>query len=252
MLEQIPRLSPNVTAIKAIGTVTKADYQEVVEPILDQARHENRRIRLLYQFGPEFDRFTGGGVWEDVRIGLSALRLLDACAIVTDVEWIRQSVDITRFMVPFPVRVFENSQLDAAAAWLESLPRSDNLSHRLLADRGVLVVEPKGPLRAQDFDELALMVDPWIEAHGKLDGLVVHAREFPGWENLGSFLRHLRFVRDHHRHIERVAVAAAADSKFADLAAPIADHFIHAEYRHFEHGDIDDAIAWAAGERSPS
>ncbi len=65
------------------------------------------------------------------------------------------------------------------------------LAQRLLPEAGVLVVEPKRPLRAEDFDALAMMVDPWIETHGELRGVVVHAREFPGWETLGAFFRHL-------------------------------------------------------------
>lgn len=29
---------------------------------------------------------------------------------------------------------------------------------------------------------------------------------FPGWGSFGAFVSHLKFVIDHHRHIERIAV----------------------------------------------
>jgi len=74
---------------------------------------------------------------------------------------------------------------------------------------------------------------------------VIHAREFPGWENLGSLLRHLRFVRDHQRHVKRIAFAA--DSKLAGVAPAIADVFIHAEVKSFAYDELDIAIAWASG-----
>lgn len=68
-------------------------------------------------------------------------------------------------------------------------------------------------MRVQDFDALALTADTWIEARGDLQGVVLHARGFPGWENFGSFLRHAQFVRDHHRKV--IKVALSADGKLA-------------------------------------
>jgi hypothetical protein len=100
-------------------------------------------------------------------------------------------------------------------------------------------------LRAQDFDDLALTADTWIEAHGELQGLVIHAGAFPGWENLASLVRHMRFVRDHHRKIKRIALAV--DSKLAGLVPHIAEHFVKAEIKTFGFDALSDAIAWAEG-----
>ena len=115
---------------------------------------------------------------------------------------------------------------------------------RLLADQGVLVLEITGKLGVEDFDALALVVDPWIEAHGALHGLVIHARSFPGYEGLGGALRHLRFVREHQRKIERIAVAG--DGTLLNLAPKLGDTFVRAELRGFDYDHVDDAIAWAA------
>jgi hypothetical protein len=243
MLEKLDGLPTNVVGVKAIGTVTKADYEQVIDPIVEQARREGSRLRFIYQFGPEFDGFSPGAAWEDLRIGLSALRLFEGCAVVTDIGWIREAMKLAGFFMPCPVRVFDNAELDVAAAWLESIPRGSGVKHRLLGDLGVLVLEPTGPLRAEDFDALALVVDPWIEAHGELHGLVIHMREFPGWENLGSFLQHMRFVREHHRKVDRVALAA--DGMFAELLPSIGELFIHAEIKHFDYDELERAIAWA-------
>jgi hypothetical protein len=60
---------------------------------------------------------------------------------------------------------------------------------------------------AQDFDALALTADTWIQTHGRLQGIVIHARAFPGWENLGSLMRHLQFIRNHRQKIARIALA---------------------------------------------
>ena len=157
-------------------------------------------------------------------------------------------IELTRvigFLMPCPVHVFGNQERDKAIDWLGSLPEVAAISHRLLPDSGVIVVEVKQALRSQDFDALAVTADTWIEAHGSLQGLVIHAREFPGWENLGSLLRHLQFVRDHHRKVKRIALAA--DAKLASLAPKIGEHFIQAEVKSFGYDALDTAIAWAAG-----
>jgi hypothetical protein len=58
-------------------------------------------------------------------------------------------------------------------------------------------------------------------------------------------VRHLRFVRDHHRRVRRVALAV--DGALAGLAAGVAGHFVHAQLRRFGYDRLDDAITWASG-----
>jgi SpoIIAA-like len=248
MLEILNDLPPGVDGIRAVGTISKEDYETVVAPLFDAARRDGRHVRFLYQCGPDFHGFTPGAAWEDVRIGLRSLRILDGCAVVSDIGWIREGTRVAAFMMPCPVQVFANADRVAAGAWLASLPEGAAVSTRLIPEAGVMVVEVKQPLRAQDFEAMTLTADTWIEAHGRLDGLVIHAREFPGWENIGAFVRHVRFVRDHHRRIGRIALAV--DSRLAALAPRIAEVFVKAEVKEFAFGDLDGAIAWAGGKPS--
>ncbi len=250
MIERLKDLPSGIDGAKAIGTITKEDYERVFVPLLEEARREGRRVRFLYQFGPEFEGFTPSAAWADANIGLHSMRLFDGCAVVTDVAWIRESTRLAGFFMPCPVRMFGNKEFDEAVAWLRSLPEGAAVSHRLLPESGVIVVEVKQALRAQDFDALAFTADAWIEAHGDLQGLVIHAREFPGWENLGSFLRHVRFVRDHHRKVRRIALAA--DTRLASLAPSIAELFIQAEVKSFGYDELSAAIAWAGGRATKS
>lgn len=243
MLERLQDLPDGIDGVRAVGRVSREDYERVFEPLIDGARREGRRIRLLYQLGPEFEGFSPGAAWEDAKLGLASLRLLDGCAVVTDIGWIRESTRLVAFLLPCPVRVFATADRGEAVEWLRSLPQGAAVTHRLLPETGVLVVEVDQPLRAQDFDALAATADQWIEVHGDLPGLVIHARAFPGWENLGSLIRHFRFVRDHHRRLRRVALAS--DSKLASLGPKLAEHFVQAEVRRFGYGELDAATAWA-------
>lgn len=230
--------------MKAVGAVSKKDYETVIEPLIDEARREGRRLRFLYEFGPEFRSFTPGAGWEDMKVGLGSMRMFEGCALVSDIGWIREPTRLASFLMPCPVRVFGSQERAEALQWLASLPEGPGVSHQLLPESHVLVVEVEQPLRAQDFDALGLTVDSWLRTHEELAGVVVHAREFPGWENVGSLLRHVRFVRDHHRKVGRVALAA--DSKLADLVPHLANHFVQAEVRRFGYDDLEDAVGWAA------
>jgi hypothetical protein len=72
MLEKLKDVPPGIEP-KAVGKISKEDYEKIFEPIFDEARQQGRRIRLLYQFGPEFQGFTPGAAWEDVKIGTRSL-----------------------------------------------------------------------------------------------------------------------------------------------------------------------------------
>ena len=248
MLRRIPDVPEGIDALTAVGTLTRQDYEQSIEPILDEARRSGRRIRLLIEIGPEYDGYTAGALWEKTAHSFrspSLLRLLDGYAVVSDLRWLHEWSHLTAFLLPFPLRVFGNDERADAIAWLSSTPEGPGVSHHLVSESGVLVVEVNAPLRAQDFDALSATADAWSATHDALPGVVVHAREFPGWENIASMLRHIRFVRDHHRKVRRVALAA--DGTLADMAPRLARHFVHAEIKHFDSDALDDAITWAAG-----
>ncbi|MEU9606023.1 STAS/SEC14 domain-containing protein [Streptomyces sp. NPDC048057] len=244
MLQRLGGAPAGVDALTAVGVVSRSDYETVIEPLVDSARAEGRRIRILCEFGPAFRSFAPGAVWEDLKVGTRSMRLFEGCAIVSDIGWIREATRLTRFLMPCPVRAYDGHEREEALRWLASLPEGPGVSHRILPDSGVLLVTFDSPLRTQDFDALALTVDSWLDAHEELAGVVIHARDFPGWENVGGLLSHVRFVRDHHKRIGRIALAA--DVRLADLMPHLANHFIQAEVRHFGYDELDDATAWAA------
>ena len=249
MLEELKDLPAGVDGVRASGTVSREDYERVIDPMLAKAHRAGRRVRFLYQFSTEFRGFTPAAAWEDAKVGLRYVRLFDRCAVVADADWIRNASHAVGNLLPCPIKVFRNAEWDSALAWISAPSTARNVEHRIVEAAGVLVVEPHGRLSVEDFDAIAMSVDPWIEAGHKLRGVVIHAKAFPGWESIGSFLRHVRFVREHHRKIHRVALAA--DGKLAKLAPAIVETFISADVRHFAYGELDLALKWA-GNAEPS
>ena len=112
--------------------------------------------------------------------------------------------------------------------------------------RGVVTVEPQDQLEASDFDELSQAVDAYIAEKGDLQGVLIHAKQFPGWKNFAGLVAHIGFVRDHVEHIRRVALVS--DSDIASLAPKIADAFASAEVRHFPDEKLARARQWVEGD----
>jgi hypothetical protein len=112
----------------------------------------------------------------------------------------------------------------------------------LLRDRGILILTPQGPLEKSDFELVAREVDPFIAAKGKLAGVMIYAKSFPGWKNFEGLLSHLKFVGEHQTKIERVA--AVTDSEFLTIMPSIVSHFVHAEVEHFGFDEKERALAW--------
>ena len=119
------------------------------------------------------------------------------------------------------------------------------LNYELMRDKGILIVMPEGPLQAADFEKLAREVDPYIKEHGKLNGLMVYTKSFPGWNDFAALLSHFRFVKNHHQHIKKVA--AVTDTGFLSIMPRIAGHFVQAEIRFFDYHDKDAALSWLEG-----
>ncbi len=116
------------------------------------------------------------------------------------------------------------------------------LQYELDHAEGILILKPIGPLESADFEKLVREVDPYIKEKGTLNGLMIYTKSFPGWENFASFLTHIKFVKNHHRKVKKIA--AVTESGFLSIMPQVAKHFVLAEVRHFDYKDKDAALNW--------
>ena len=71
MIEILKDVPDGVVAVRASGTLTREEYDEVVVPLLDEARRAGRRLRCLCEVGVDYRGLTPGAAWEDVTLGLA-------------------------------------------------------------------------------------------------------------------------------------------------------------------------------------
>ncbi|MEE8328923.1 MAG: STAS/SEC14 domain-containing protein, partial [Thermodesulfovibrionia bacterium] len=96
---------------------------------------------------------------------------------------------------------------------------------------GIAILEPDGRLSKSDFETAAKQIDPFIERTGKLNGLIIHTKSFPGWDSFAALVSHFKFVKEHHKKITRVALST--DSVVGTFAESVASHFVNAQIKLF-------------------
>lgn len=242
MIEVITDLPDRVLGLRASGEVTADDYKSVLVPAIEEKLTRHHRVRLLYVFGDEFKGYTGGAAWEDTKVGMKHLTSFERVAVVTDADWLENLIKAFGFAFPGEVRVFDNDDLDEARAWVSEPPSMGQLAFELIEDKGVLILEPRGELEAADFERLSEEIDPYIAGSGSMRGMMIVAEHFPGWDDFSALSSHLRFVRDHHKKIRRVAMVTG--DRLMSAVPRMASRFVEAEVRAFPMSARDEALLW--------
>jgi len=242
MITVMNDLPERVLGLKASGEVTAEDYKTVLVPAIEKQLTRHKKVRLLYVFGDEFKGYTGGAAWEDAKVGMKHLTSFERVAVVTDVDWIENVIRAFGFAVPGEVRVFDGDDFEEARQWISEPASMGHLSFDLIEDKGVLVLQPQGELDAADFERLGAEIDPYIEKVGALNGLMIVAEHFPGWDDFAALTSHIRFVREHHSKIRRVALVTA--DRLVSALPRMASRFVDAEVRAFPMDGRDEAVLW--------
>jgi len=245
MIEVMNDLPEHVLGLKATGEVTGDDYKNVLVPALEEKLARQKKVRLLYVVTEGFEGYTGSAAWEDAKVGMKHLTAFERVAVVTDVDWMENVIKAFGFVFPGEVRVFDDDELGDARAWVSEPASKGELAFDLLENEAVLVLEPRGELEAADFERLSAEVDPFIEKAGGLAGLMIVAEHFPGWDDVAALTSHVRFVREHHRKIRRIAFVTG--DRVLSLIPRISSHFIEAEVRAFTMEQRDEALLWVGG-----
>ena len=77
----------------------------------------HKKIRLIYQLNKDFVYYSIDAKLEDAKLSLHTLSL-EKVAVVSDVHWINDSVNIFKLIIPVSVKVFNNSEFVKAKAWV--------------------------------------------------------------------------------------------------------------------------------------
>ena len=122
MIEKLEDLPDSVIGFRAVGTVEASDYQSVVDPAIEAAIAEGRRVNLVFVLGDEFERYSLGGMWQDALLEGKPQRTWGRIALVTDHSLIGEIIHGIAFLFPFDLRIFAVAAQQAAIEWAAEGP----------------------------------------------------------------------------------------------------------------------------------
>jgi len=118
MIEQLMNFPEQVLAFVCKGRVTRADYDAVLVPAVINALKSHDKVRLYYETAADFVGIDPGAIWEDFKVGMEHLSRWERVAVVTDIEWIKQTMRFFSFLMPGAMKSFPSSQTAEAHAWI--------------------------------------------------------------------------------------------------------------------------------------
>jgi hypothetical protein len=121
----MPGMPAGVIGLEAVGRVSDQDYEQVLVPAVSSAL-ERGDVRLLYVLGSEFDSYSAGAVWADTKLFAGHPRGWKKVAVVSDADWLENSVKAFGWLMPGKVRDFETDDVDDALEWLTGVDDDDD------------------------------------------------------------------------------------------------------------------------------
>ena len=115
MLNEITDLPPGVIGFEVSGKLESGDYRDILMPALQTAA-ANGEVRVVIVI-PKFDGFSGGALWQDLKMGVEHWGKWKRIALVTDVEWMIHGTQLFGWMTPGEVKHFSLADRAAAGAW---------------------------------------------------------------------------------------------------------------------------------------
>ncbi len=118
MIEHLKDFPDNVLAFVCSGQVSKVEYDSVVVPAVQAALKTHAKLRVYYETAADFSGIAPGAIWEDFKIGMEHFTRWERIAVVTDVSWIRHTVQFFSFMMPGAMKMFTLSDVARARQWI--------------------------------------------------------------------------------------------------------------------------------------
>ena len=117
MMELLNGLPDNVIGIVGSGTITAEDYDTVLIPAIHEKLKKYIKIRILYQLDTSYVHYELGAFLEDAKVTWHTFSF-EKVAVVSDVHWIRDGVNLYKLFMQMPIKVFSNNEIEKAKEWV--------------------------------------------------------------------------------------------------------------------------------------
>ncbi len=119
MLEVMPESTGKILWLRAAEKLTEKDYREVLVPRLEAVLREHGKVRVLFHLDPDFQGWTAGGLWEDLKLDWQHLGDFEKVALVGASIWVDAGMKLFAHFMPGQVRTFLREHLAEAWIWIQ-------------------------------------------------------------------------------------------------------------------------------------
>ena len=118
MIEFMEGLPDKVVAVRFSGVVKEEEYDKVLLPAIENEVKKYGKVRLLYDVGSDFEKVTRGAMIEDMKVAVENFDSVEKIAVVSDVDWMVDAVEMFKHIMPGKVKAYGNKELSEAEAWI--------------------------------------------------------------------------------------------------------------------------------------
>jgi SpoIIAA-like len=119
MLEVMPESTGKILWLRAGEKLTDQDYRGVFIPRLEAVVRERGRVRVLFHLDPDFQGWTPGALWEDLKLDLKHRNNFEKVALVGAPLWADALMKLFTHFMPGEVRTFLREHLAEAWIWIQ-------------------------------------------------------------------------------------------------------------------------------------
>lgn len=108
----------HIVALTIDGHINTQEFEKL-KGQLEKSIKNWEEVKLL-EVVKSFTGMSPRALFEDVKFGLNHYKDFSKAAVVTDKKWIDLLTKAIAPVAPFPVKVFELSEIDSAKEWLRA------------------------------------------------------------------------------------------------------------------------------------
>lgn len=120
MIQRISSLPDTMVGFRAVGEVTKDDFDQIVIPAVKEIVEKTGQLNYMLVIDTSLQNFTAGAWIKDAILGIKNLTKWHRAAIVSDSEAIKKFTDFFSILIPGEFKGFDHESLQEAIDWTSS------------------------------------------------------------------------------------------------------------------------------------
>jgi hypothetical protein len=117
ILDDVPA---NVVGVRAVGNITKEDFENVLLPAFEDLAKRTGQVNFLQLLDTDIKNFTLGAWIDDMKAGLKHFTKWNKVAIVSDQKGVNKFSDLFSYVAPGEFKGFPIAEYEEAKKWVSS------------------------------------------------------------------------------------------------------------------------------------